>query len=252
MADVRAFYDPLTPFYHLVYPDWDASIARQGASLAAVIDERWSGARRVLDAAVGIGTQALGLLARGFHVTGSDISPGAVRRAAHEASVRGLTVRTLAADFRALPVRSAAMDVVILCDNALPHLDTEEEIARALRECRRCVRPGGGLVISMRDYGTPPADGTVEVHPYGARMWEGRRHALRQVWRWRGARYDVSFELVPVDGGSTEAVFSVQSSYFAIAPRRVASLMASAGFTDVARLDNRFFQPLLVGTRAQP
>ena len=26
------FYDRLAPFYHLIYPDWNASIARQGVS----------------------------------------------------------------------------------------------------------------------------------------------------------------------------------------------------------------------------
>ena len=25
----EAFYDRLAPFYHLIFPDWDASIARQ-------------------------------------------------------------------------------------------------------------------------------------------------------------------------------------------------------------------------------
>lgn len=250
MGDVRAFYDRLTPLYHLVYPDWNASMACQGAQLASVIEERWgAGARVVLDAAVGIGTQALGLLARGFRVIASDVSPDAVLRAAHEAGTRGLALRCLAADFRALPVRSATADVVILCDNALPHMETEEEIERALRECLRCIRPGGGCVISMRDYGAPPPDGTVEDHPYGERVWQGRRFHVRQVWRWRGPRYDVSFEFEPIEPAAGDATVRVETTYFAIAPARVAALMAAAGFVDVARLDGRFFQPLLIGTR---
>ena len=73
--DVRAFYDELAPLYHLVYDDWEASVARQGTALASLITEHWGpDARVVLDAAVGVGTQALGLLARGFEVIGSDIS----------------------------------------------------------------------------------------------------------------------------------------------------------------------------------
>ena len=79
---VRAFYDELAPLYHLVYEDWNASVVRQGAMLASLIGEHWGArARLVLDAALGIGTQALGLLGQGFRVIGSDLSAGAVRRA---------------------------------------------------------------------------------------------------------------------------------------------------------------------------
>lgn len=33
------FYDELTPFYHLVYDDWDASIERQAGNLESLIRE---------------------------------------------------------------------------------------------------------------------------------------------------------------------------------------------------------------------
>jgi SAM-dependent methyltransferase len=249
MHDVRAFYDGLAPLYHLVYEDWDAAIERQGRILADVIRERWGAdARLVLDAAVGVGTQALGLAARGFAVTGSDISEGAVRRAVHEATARGLRMACHVADFRALAARDRSADAVIVFDNALPHLETEGDIRRALAECLRCVRPGGGCVISLRDYGAPPPSGTVQVHPYGERRWNGRRYHLRQVWTWQGARYDMALEVQPLDGAEAPTTI-LNATYFSIAPARVAALMAAVGFTEVARLDGRFFLPLLVGTR---
>jgi SAM-dependent methyltransferase len=246
---VRAFYDGLAPLYHLVYEDWEASVVRQGGALTSLIAEHWgAGAHAVLDAALGIGTQALGLLARGFRVTGSDLSVGAVTRARHEAAVRRLPLVSLVADFRALPVRSAAFDVVLLWDNSLPHLDSEADIRGALAECWRCVRPGGGCLISMRDYQPPPPTGTVEVRPYGERLWAGRRYHLRQVWTWRGPRYDLAFEIMPADG--TEAGATVlKASYLAIPMEQVAGLMRTVGFASVRRVDGRFFQPVLVGTR---
>jgi SAM-dependent methyltransferase len=246
---VQAFYDELAPLYHLVYEDWEASVGRQGAALASLIGEHWgAGARTVLDAAVGIGTQALGLLALGFRVTGSDLSPGAVHRARREAAARRLPLPCVVADFRALPFRAASADVVIVCDNALPHLETPGDIETALRACFRCARPGGGCLVSMRDYGPPPPSGTVEVWPYGERTWAGRRHLVRQVWSWRGPRYDLSFEFTPMDGAGDPATI-VKSSYLAIPVAGVAELMRAAGFRDVRRVDGRFFQPVLVGTR---
>jgi methylase of polypeptide subunit release factors len=100
---MKIVFDGLAPLYHLVFEDWEATVARQGKALAALIAEHWGpGVRDVLDAALGIGTQALGLLANGFRVTGSDISVGAVTRARREAAVRRLPLVTLVADFRAL------------------------------------------------------------------------------------------------------------------------------------------------------
>jgi SAM-dependent methyltransferase len=245
---VREFYDALAPLYHLVYDDWEASVARQGAALASLIGEYWGeDVRSVLDAALGIGTQALGLLARGFRVTGSDLSVGAVARAQREAVARGLPLVCLVADFRALPVRSASFDVVLVCDNSLPHLETETDIQTALAEYLRCVRPGGGCLISMRDYGPPPPSGTVEVRPYGERLWAGRRYHLCQVWNWRGPRYDLSFEITAGDTSEASATV-LRSSYLAIPVEKIAGLMRAVGFEDVRRVDERFFQPVLVGT----
>jgi SAM-dependent methyltransferase len=246
---VQAFYDELAPLYHLVYENWEASVARQGTALASLIDEHWgAGARTVLDAAVGIGTQALGLLALGFRVIGSDLSPVAVTRAQREAAARRLPLSCLVADFRALPVRAASVDVVIVCDNSLPHLETPSDIGRALSECFRCARPGGGCLVSMRDYGSPPPPGTVDVQPYGERVWAGRRYHVRQVWSWRGPRYDLSFEIAPVDRAE-ECATILKSSYLAIPVAQVVELMSAAGFQGVRRVDDRFFQPVLVGTR---
>jgi len=246
---VRAFYDDLAPLYHLIYEDWEASVARQGAGLASLILESWGpDVHTVLDAALGIGTQALGLLGRGFQVTGSDISTGAVSRARAEAATRSLPLVSLVADFRALPVRSATFDVVLVCDNALPHLDSEAEIQGALAECFRCVRHGGGCLISMRDYESSPPAGTVEVRPYGERLWAGRRYHLRQVWTWHGPRYDLSLEIAPADRAEAE-VSVLKTSYLAIPVERMATLMRTAGFEHVRRVDGRFFQPVLIGTR---
>ena len=202
----------------------------------------------MLDAAVGIGTQALGLLALGFRVTGADLSPGAVARARREAAARRLPLRSLVADFRGLPVRSGSIDIVLACDNALPHLESETEIRDALAECLRCVRHGGGCVISLRDYGEPPPPGTVEAQPYSPRTWQGRRYHVRQVWTWHGPRYDFALEIVPL-GDVPDPPTILRSSYLAVPVARVAELMEGVGFARVRRLDDRFFQPVLVGSR---
>lgn len=250
IVDVRGFYDALAPWYHLVYPDWEASVVRQGQALASLLaGELGSRPHDVLDAAVGIGTQALGLATAGVQVTGSDISPVAVQRAGDEAARRGVRLRCFVADLRALPVRSTTFDAVLACDNALPHLLSEAEIHQALQESLRCLRPGGRCVISMRDYGAPPPSGTVETRDYGDRTWAGRACRLSQVWRWHGAFYDVAVELVTKDGAKEVVARTPCTTYFAVGTDRVARLMEQAGFTRVRRIDGCLFQPVLVGAR---
>jgi hypothetical protein len=142
---VRAFYDELAPLYHLVYDDWERSVARQGEALASLIAE---------------------------------------------------------------------------------------------------------CLISMRDYQSPPPAGTVEVRPYGERLWAGRRYHLRQVWTWRGHRYDLSFEITPAEREGPDAAATIlRTSYLAVPVEQVAGLMRTVGFEHVRRVDGRFFQPVLVGTR---
>lgn len=247
---VGPFYDALAPWYHVIYEDWERTIGVQGRALSALFEREWpSSGRRVLDAAIGIGTQALGLAALGYQLIGSDLSAASVHRAKQEALRKGYRVGCHVADVRALAVRSEAVDVVIACDNALPHLLSEGDILRALKECLRCLRPGGGCVISMRDYGSPPRSGTVETKEYGRRVWLGHPCRLRQIWRWRGALYDVAFEVVTPDAPERVLAKTPEATYFAITPARTAALMQDAGLRNVRRVDDCLFQPVLVGTK---
>ncbi|WP_211335474.1 class I SAM-dependent methyltransferase [Lentzea flaviverrucosa] len=68
---------------------------------------------------------------------GADLSPKAASRAVAEASARGVTLPTFAADMRSLPFADASFDVVLAADNALPHLLTAQDVLAALREMRR-------------------------------------------------------------------------------------------------------------------
>lgn len=247
---VRNFYDALAPWYHLVYQDWESTVARQGEALSALIASEWgSEVRRVIDASVGVGTQALGLVAKGYGLIGSDIAMGAVRRAVAESRRRGRELQCVVADMRTLPFGDRVADAVIACDNSLPHLLSKDQIRIALAEFIRRLRRGGGCVISLRDYGTPPADGTVEIKEYGQRRWGNRLGSLRQLWRWRGSLYDVTFELIASDGSGDVLVSTPQTTYFAVPPAVVAELMQEVGFRGVRRVDGGLFQPILVGTR---
>lgn len=250
MSDPKNFYDGLADTYHLIFEDWDRSIARQGEALAAVI-ERWPGSRRrVLDASCGIGTQMIALALRAFDVVGSDIAVRALLRARRETQARGAGGEWVAADFRVLPFRTGRADVALACDNAIPHLLLRGDIRTAISELARVVRPGGGVVISMRDYTRRPP-GTREQRPYGEREWNGGRYIAEQEWTWQGATYMLTLRFRPVEASSAKAI-EFRTSYFAVAIEDVLRAMREAGLGDVQRIDDAFYQPLLIGTARAP
>ena len=245
------FYDRMAPFYHLIFPDWDASIERQAGELAGIIRGRWGeGVRSILDVTCGIGTQAIGLARRGFEVTGSDLSAGAIARAREEADRHGVSI-----DFSTCDVREAhahhgrRFDVVVSCDNAITHLMTDDDLVRALRQMYDCTRPGGGCLVTVRDYDREPR-GTGLIKPYGVREEGGRRYVIFQVWDFDGPAYDLAMYFVADDRASGQVPTHVlRTRYNAVGTDHLLSLMRAAGFTATARIDGAFYQPVLVGDR---
>ncbi|MER6067541.1 class I SAM-dependent methyltransferase [Streptomyces sp. NPDC001817] len=253
--ETAAFYDDLADDYHLIYPDWEVSVRRQGAALDALVG---GAGAAVLDCSCGIGTQAVGLALRGHRVVGTDLSVRAAARAGREAARLGVVLPTAGADMRRLPFPDGRFDAVVCADNSLPHLLTEEDVRAALGEMRRVLRPGGRLLVSTRPYDgllrERPVSAPPQVHTSADRT--GRTVSF-QLWHWHadGEHYDLEhFQLVPgrADRGQWE-VRVRRATYWALGADRLAGFAAGAGFTDIAWLmpeETGFFQPLLTARAA--
>jgi SAM-dependent methyltransferase len=247
-----AFYDKLAPLYHLIYPDWESSIARQAGVLDEIIREETNGrAQRVLDVSCGIGTQSLGLSHLGYDVTASDLSPGAIHRAEREAAARDLRIRFSVADMRAAFVHHRqSFDVVLSCDNSVPHLLSEAEIHAAFEQFYQCTRPGGLCLISVRDYAAVERGG-IQATSYGARDDGDIRYVLLQTWEFHGEIYDLTMYFVEDRGSDACRTRTFRSRYYAVPIDRLVDLLRQAGFVSVRRIDGRFFQPIIVARRPQ-
>lgn len=244
------FYDELAPFYHLLYDNWDGAIETQGGAIAGLLQSLGVGPRSaVLDAACGIGTQALGLAARGYQVSASDVSGAAVARLAQEAASRSLAINTYVDDLRTLALAAgASADAILACDNSLPHLLTDDDLRDAFRSALRVLKPDGVAVYSVRDY-QKESRVSPDVRPYGMR-YEGRERFLAtQVWEWHKDQYDLRMYLTRelADGQCSTRV--LVSRYNAISIDRLMALMQEAGFGAVVRRDDVLFQPVIWGQR---
>lgn len=245
----KDFYDKMAPFYHMIYSDWEQSIEHQAAQLDKVIRENWGNeVQTILDVSCGIGTQALGLAQLNYRVTASDLSEAAVERAKQEAQKQGVAIQFSVADMRqAYSHHQEQFEVVISCDNAVPHLLTDDDILQAFQQFYECVRPGGGVLITVRDY--EKEERQTQIKPEKTRVENGKRYILFQVWEFEGEIYEMSMYIVKDDRSATCKTQVMRAKYYAVGTTRLLALLKEAGFEDVKRVDGTYYQPVLVGTR---
>jgi len=147
------FYDAIAEYYPLIYKNWETQLEREGLGLRALFRDQ--GIERVLDAACGVGTQAVPLAKLGYQVVAVDPSAGMLQKArklAIEHDVLG-DIQFERGNFNDLPKKvSGTFDAILCKGNALPHLLTDEEIENALYIFSTLLRPGGLLVLGLRDF----------------------------------------------------------------------------------------------------
>lgn len=254
LEGVRAFYDELADDYHLIYHDWRKGVARQGAALDRLLRSiLGTGPLRVLDCACGIGTQAIGLATRGHHVTATDLSPASVDRARREAKAFAVEIAFGVADFRSLDREvSGSFDAVLACDNAMPHLVSDDDLAAAARAILATLRPGGVFVASIRDYDRAVRTRPSVTQPEVIEGPEGRR-VVFQLWKWSpdGRTYTLTLFILREREGAYDVAHH-STAYRALLRRELAAVLREAGFRSVrwhTPEETGFFQPLVTARR---
>lgn len=233
---MRDFYDDFAADYHLAYGGrWDESVERQGRALDELIQEVAPGARRVLDCSCGIGTQAIGLALCGYEVVGTDLSEGEIARARSEAVRLGAPVEFGVADFRDLSGVEGEFDVVISCDNAVPHLLDPADVVTALAQMRA---KAGVVIVTLRDFDEalrdkPPVAPTVRV---GDRV-------LVRLHEWDEDEYTVRYVVLTEREGSWDVV-EHRTRYRAITRAELEAAATAAGFASTS-----WSQRSIVGTQ---
>ncbi len=187
----------------------------------------------MLDCSCGIGTQTIGLAHLGYRVTGTDVSRRAIERAQREAERLGAEAIFAVADFRDLSAIEGQYDVVISCDNAIPHLLDPADVPQALAQMRARLRPGGLLVITLRDFD----HALIEKPPIAPPLIVSgppRRVVVRlHDWDSQEPGYTVRFLLLTETTTGWE-VTEHATRYRAITREELTNAAAVAGFSDIA------------------
>ena len=245
------FYDALAPDYHLLFDDWWSAAQWHGGVIADLLAARGISGGHLLDCTCGVGTQALSLAALGYRVIGTDVSAAAINRARAEASARGLDVELAVKDVR--DRIEGVFDVVISCDNALPHLLRDEDLERALGSIHGCLQPDGLLLASIRDYDSlrQSRPNGVPISVYGR---PGTRHGSGQVWQWSAEAEYVDIELFTLTETAPGAwhARSGTTRYRALRRATLDHRLKSVGFTTTEWLmpeHSGYYQPIVIARR---
>jgi SAM-dependent methyltransferase len=142
-------YDALASDYDR-FVNWEGRLAHELPFLDRLLAEQ--GAIRVLDTACGTGHHALALAQRGYQVVGVDLSEAMIEQARINASRAGLPVEFGVAGFGELASLGRTFDALLCLGNSLPHLLTDQDLERALRDFAAVLRPGGLLITQSRNF----------------------------------------------------------------------------------------------------
>lgn len=169
MNDWEAFFDGYASRY------MDEPFVTATAAEVDFIEELFPlpAAARVLDLGCGTGRHTVALAARGYSVTGVDLSAGMLAEAAAAAAAAGVTVSLVKADAARFRTADRFDLAVCLCEGAFGLLGPGDEGAleqplAILETLREALRPGCGFVLTVLN-GLRPA------RAYGPRdVTEGR------------------------------------------------------------------------------
>lgn len=169
----------------------------------------------VLDLCVGTGSLARSLTAAGVRVAGIDSSE-ALLAVARRNVPEGLFLQ---ADIRSLRL-DAQFDAVVCMNGALHYIEEPQDIVRVLRSAKAHLRPGGVLVVELRDRMRLPASSDGDGKAWSS--WLPRR----------GQQDSDLYALSGIDAASGRHILDVRN-FFHTDPFRIANWARLAGFTDV-------------------
>ncbi len=140
----QATWDALAPAYDILtaFHDHDA----WAAQLDGLVHSAGLTGKRILDVGCGTGASTAAIRARGYDVTGVDVSPGMLERAARRL---GPDVALHCHDIRALP-QLGRFDAAWLISDVINFLLTDDDLAAAFAGVRRNLAEGG-LVLFDAD-----------------------------------------------------------------------------------------------------
>lgn len=253
---VSIFYENLAEAYRYIFPNWNASIQRQGITLNNLLASHGYTAEShtLYDCTCGIGTQVFGLALHGWRIHGSDLSPKAIALAKQYTSefdvehIPTFDVRDL---LNPSPV-SSRYDVVISMDNAVPHFMNDDDLRTGLQTMWNYLKNDGLVMIGIRDYDKLRQNPPNATYPSISDVGDGR-HIIFQTWDWADdvSSYKLNIYITQHIGDTvTTQCFS--SEYRALKRETLTRVLQQVGFSDIQWVmpdESGSYQPIVTAKK---
>lgn len=177
----------------------------------------------ILDLCCGHGRHAIALAARGFRVTGFDLSRPFLNIARTEAEARGISVSWVKGDMRQLPFNGEYV-LVIQIFSSFGYFADEEQDRRVLIGVYRALQPGGYFFQDVSN----PSWTLRHVEPYFVLETENRIVTEWNSFDADGRRYITRHEVVDRREGRSPRNYL--KSIRAYEAHEIASMLRDAGF----------------------
>lgn len=191
------------------------------------------GSGRALDLGCGSGFQTLALAALGYNVVGVDTSEALLAELRDNSTAD--RVKVVKGDMRDSGEYESfgPFEVAVCMGDSLIHLQSYDEVASCMAALRRCIEPGGRLIVSFRDL-TMELKGVERAVP--VRLDEDRlMFAFLEYEPQHLVIHDIVFDRV---GGKWEMRKSAYKK-LRLAPSEFSGLLLETGFKNVRQNTNR-------------
>ncbi len=206
----------------------------------------------VLDCAAGIGTMAISLASLGYTVEGSDLAEASIDRARREAAAKGLNINFRVDDIRKLEkAPKEHYGAVMALDNVIPHLGDMECQRETLEAMLSRLRPGGSLLLSIRDYEKLIKERPALMPPtfHGK---PGSRRIVHELWDWHDERCYTFHLYITRQTDNRWDVLHFTGTYHAVTTDEIAQMLDDIGCEAIEVMppeQTGFHQPLIRARR---
>jgi SAM-dependent methyltransferase len=153
------------------------------------------------------------------------------------------------ADYRQLEdTVQDTFDIVLSCDNSISHCLTDADLSAALTSIKSRLKPGGLLLLSLRNYDDLVTDQPRFNNEHVQDKEDGRRIVF-QLWDWDddGRRYTVNQFLIRHHDGDLE-VNHFETKLRALLRDELTTAIRDAGFEQVrwhTPEESGYYQPIV-------
>lgn len=243
LNDTNSFYDAIAQYYPMFYRDYTVQMEREGLGLRSVFRNR--GVERVLDASCGAGAQAIPLATLGYRVTAADPSMGMLAKARSIAAKNNVSSDKLSfvqASFQTLMNHvKGPFDAIVTKGNSLPHLLEDSEIELAIATFHELLRPGGTLIIGMRDFGPFMQDRPRFIPGLNHQDDDDSEFITFDLWEWNDGPPVIATQNLYIVSGKDPDYTTLrrQVVYRPLSTDEVKVVLLEAGFEEVTDTPDR-------------